>query len=806
MTRIFTLLLLLLASSTSVFAQNQDERDCSSDAHQATLMQDSDYAQRQQLRMQKMRLQLESDGNRSADCANTIVLPMVFHFQNVNNPDVQCLRDLAAVQLQILNDDYQGVNGDIDLWSGGNGSSQFFPGASNGESCIQFCTPTTGHPSGYGLADGDPAVTINQFSGSFSGDWSGYVNVFVRNIGALGFSPLGGEGNGDGVTVDNSAFGTGAGCSGFVPGAPYDLGRTLTHELGHYLGLSHIWGGGCNQDDGVADTPEQSSSYGGCPGNTATSCGSTDMHMNYMDYVFDECMYMFSAGQVGVMDAYAAANLQNVINNAANCGDGGDGGGGGGGGPVTRTIDFGTTEILVDEGTADCTSGGTRSVTLPLTISGAPEENVTIDVAVTGSAVAGEDFNAVTTSVTFPAGGTDDQFIEFSILEDNITEDDEFIELNFSIDAAVGNVVAGESFAYIALLNDDTDLADNNAVQTAANDNSGFALFNFGPFATVDFFDQNTGAVMMTLINNSAHDFGCTQVMVDRGSGNNPGAEPSPASEVAFLTDKTFFISPENNSFSDAYRVRLYYTAAEVAGFLQEAEQPVWNLRMYNSGNFISNATELIEATVVQEEFGNNVYFEATYSDGLSGLAIGVAAATLPVEMSGFTATALEKSVVLNWTTAREESNEGFTVQRRAAGVDRFERLGWVSATAGNTGGDYAFIDRNAAPGLTYFYQLLQRDTDGTETASAIVSAFLEGGARLTAWPNPAGDRLEVAITTETAGIMRLTTTGGRTLTEQDFASGSTSTTLNMTKIPAGVYLLIIKTERETLVRKIVRK
>lgn len=800
MTRLLTSFLLLLAGSTLVLAQNQDERDCSSDAHQATLMQDSDYAQRQQLRMQKMRLELESGGNRSADCANTIVLPMVFHFQNVNNPDVQCLRDLAAVQLQILNDDYQGVNGDIDLWSGGNGSSQFFPGASNGESCIQFCTPTTGHPTGFGLAEGDPAITINQVSGSFSGDWSGYINVFVRNIGALGFSPLGGEGDGDGVTIDNSAFGSGAGCSGFVPSSPYNLGRTLTHELGHYLGLSHIWGGGCGQDDGIADTPNQSSSYGGCPGNTEASCGSTDMHMNYMDYVFDQCMYMFSADQVGVMDAYAAANLQNVISNAATCGDGG------GGGPVTRTIDFGTTEILADEGTADCTSGGTRSVILPLTISGAPEESVTVDVMVTGSAVAGEDFNAVTTTVIFPAGGTADQFIEFSVLEDNVPENDEFIELNFSIDAAVGNITAGESFAYIALLNDDVALSANNDIQTTANDDSGFAFFNFGPFSTVDFFDQNTGAVMMTLINNSDHDFGCTQVMVDRGSGSNPGAEPSAASEAAFLTDKTFFVSPENNDFSAAYRVRLYYTAAEVAGFLQEADQPVWDLRMYSSGNFIGNATELIEATVVQEAFGNNVYFESTFTDGLSGLAIGVAPATLPVEMTRFTATAQDKFIALDWNTAREESNEGFTVQRRTAEDNRFQRLDWVGATGNESGASYTFNDRTAVSGVTYFYQLLQRDTDGTETASAIVSATLKGGARVSAWPNPAGDRLEVTIATETAGHLRLATTDGRTLVQRNFTGGETSSTLNLTDVPAGVYLLMVKTDRETLVRKIVRK
>ena len=173
------------------------------------------------------------------------------------------------------------------------------------------------------------AVTVNGSNGSFDGNWSGYINIFVRNIGALGFSPLGGNGNGDGITIDNGAFGSGAGCAGFSPNFPFNLGRTVTHELGHYLDLDHIWGGGCGADDGINDTPNQANSYGGCPSINSSSCGSTDMHMNYMDYVNDRCMYMFSALQVSRMDNYATGNLQNVIGNSdvLDC----DGGGGGGG-------------------------------------------------------------------------------------------------------------------------------------------------------------------------------------------------------------------------------------------------------------------------------------------------------------------------------------------------------------------------------------------------------------------------------------------------------------------------------------------
>ena len=98
----------------------------------------------------------------------------------------------------------------------------------------------------------------------------------------------------------------------------------MTHELGHYLLLDHIWGGsgGCNDDDLVNDTPVSSQEYYGCPNLGVTSCSSNDMHMSYMDYTNDACMYMFSAGQIARAENYVATSLQNVVNNtAAVCGD-----------------------------------------------------------------------------------------------------------------------------------------------------------------------------------------------------------------------------------------------------------------------------------------------------------------------------------------------------------------------------------------------------------------------------------------------------------------------------------------------------
>jgi hypothetical protein len=123
-----------------------------------------------------------------------------------------------------------------------------------------------------------------------------HLNIWVCNIGGgiLGYAQFpGGSAETDGVVISPQYFGN----TGFVS-APFDEGRTGTHEVGHYLNLRHIWGDGrCRQDDFVADTPSSDGPNYGCPSYPTANCKSNDMTMNYMDYTNDDCMYMFSEGQ-----------------------------------------------------------------------------------------------------------------------------------------------------------------------------------------------------------------------------------------------------------------------------------------------------------------------------------------------------------------------------------------------------------------------------------------------------------------------------------------------------------------------------
>ncbi len=255
---------------------------------------------------------------RSNNCSNPIQLPIAIHFQEIINPDLVCLRALAEDQVNILNRDLQGNNADTLLWQAQTSS---FPNTFQGNTCIELVLANKNHPNGFGLSDGDVAVTINQTSGDYVPAWSGYVNIVVRNIIDLGYAPLGGAGNGDAINVDDNAFGTFS-CGQVIPQAPYHLGRTVVHELGHYLYLNHIWAnefdtGGCAFDDGITDTPTTDGPHYGCP-SLGASCGSNDLHMNYLDYVNDACMYMFTEGQAQVMEQWAATNLQPLIANVNN--------------------------------------------------------------------------------------------------------------------------------------------------------------------------------------------------------------------------------------------------------------------------------------------------------------------------------------------------------------------------------------------------------------------------------------------------------------------------------------------------------
>ena len=146
----------------------------------------------------------------------------------------------------------------------------------------------------------DPTQYLNIWTCRFGGSSSsllGYAQ-FPDNSGLSGLNASGGSASTDGVIINYNAFGTSALDDGtFNLNPTYNLGRTSTHEIGHWLGLRHIWGdGGCGVDDFCNDTPVAGAANYGCP-HGHVSCGTTDMIENYMDYTDDNCMNIFTQDQ-----------------------------------------------------------------------------------------------------------------------------------------------------------------------------------------------------------------------------------------------------------------------------------------------------------------------------------------------------------------------------------------------------------------------------------------------------------------------------------------------------------------------------
>ena len=155
----------------------------------------------------------------------------------------------------------------------------------------------------------DDAVKSNATGGSDPWPSAKYLNIWVCTLegGLLGYAQFpGGPPATDGVVILNSAFGTTG-----TAAAPFNLGRTTTHEIGHWLNLFHVWGdtNDCSGSDMVADTPQQQLPNFGTPTFPHVSCGNGpngDMFVNYMDYVDDRAMVMFTQGQVARMAAALA--------------------------------------------------------------------------------------------------------------------------------------------------------------------------------------------------------------------------------------------------------------------------------------------------------------------------------------------------------------------------------------------------------------------------------------------------------------------------------------------------------------------
>ncbi|WP_205857664.1 zinc metalloprotease [Phytoactinopolyspora endophytica] len=259
---------------------------------------------------------------RAAAREETVRIPVVVHVvwasdeQNINDAQVQS-------QIDVLNADFRADIADSDrvpeVWRSlvGDARVEFFlatedPAGEPTNGVIRTNTAMTAF-------DTDDAVKSAATGGSDPWPADRYLNIWVCQLtgGVVGYAQFpGGPAATDGVVVTYTAFGTTGSAA-----APFNGGRTTTHEVGHWLNLRHVWGDdgdGCHGSDFVDDTPNQAGPSRGCPTFPTVSCDNGpdgDMFMNFMDYTDDACMLMFTQGQVERIDAALAgprASLSNL--------------------------------------------------------------------------------------------------------------------------------------------------------------------------------------------------------------------------------------------------------------------------------------------------------------------------------------------------------------------------------------------------------------------------------------------------------------------------------------------------------------
>jgi len=233
-------------------------------------------------------------------------------------------------QITVLNQDFRRMTG-----TPGHNTN-----AVGADTEIQFCLAkkdpngnvTTGITRTQGISGSYTDTAFNIVKPNTQWDPTKYLNIWVADLGAqlLGYAQFphangvisgmsggyaGGNANTDGVVMGPNFFGS-SDITTVNGSAPYDKGRTTTHEVGHWLGLKHITGDSNCGDDNCADTPTQGAQTGqGTACNPTTSCSSTDMIENYMDYSNDTCMNIFTADQTARMRA-----ILNPANNIVNRG------------------------------------------------------------------------------------------------------------------------------------------------------------------------------------------------------------------------------------------------------------------------------------------------------------------------------------------------------------------------------------------------------------------------------------------------------------------------------------------------------
>jgi len=335
------------------------------------------------------------------------------------------------------------------------------------------------------------------------------------------------------------------------------------------------------------------------------------------------------------------------------------------------------------------------------------------------------------------------------------------------------------------------------------------------------YFYSSSGEIMARVRNLTAHDYGCTQVIIDRaGTASTQFWNTNTAN---YLMDKTFRIIPTTNNGAGQYEVTLYFTQAEVQGW-EAATGQLWNnIQMVKIPSQISNVTpatpepdgsgtvQVVSPTL--GTLGTNYTMTYTFTNGFSGFGAGIPGSppTLPVSLLNFTGRLQKNNVLLGWSTSYEHNNRGFEIEKSYDGVS-FRKIGFV-ASGGNSNAirNYSFIDKESAVQFNY-YRLRMVDFDNTAKLSEVILVKnTQAVQQVRVINNPFSTYIDLRFDRLPAGRVniQLNDVNGRKIAETEYSNIQQATLrfdLSMGYLSRGVYILSVEADRQRYTQKVVRQ
>ena len=684
--------------------------------------------------LEKIERQMQKwiDENQSSALKQIVVtVPVVVHV--VYNNSAQNIPDNQIFsQIDVLNEDFRKLNADASLipaiWQSVAADVE-----------IEFCLATrdpNGNPTN-GITRTATSTTsfgtnnnikFNATGGKDIWNRNEYLNIWVGNLsgGLLGYAQFpGGNAATDGIVCHYLAFGR----IGTLY-TNYNKGRTATHEIGHWLNLRHIWGddgNGCSGTDFVGDTPNQTGNNCCCPtfplldACTPTSPGV--MFMNYMDYTYDNCMYMFTNGQGQRMLAALNGSRAGLLASQGCV-------------PILA-LDAGILNIISPLGTSCLTTinpqvelrnfGNTTltGVNIHYQLNSGPVSvyNWTGSLSTGSSVIVNLPSQTVTAGThTFtaytsqPNGSTDgysandSETITFTILSPVASQTIPFFQ---GFDAS--------TFPPAGWILQNSD--NNNTWERVTNANG------FGTSTACARMDHYSGVVNIS----GQSDYLYTPAI-------NFSAETPPLSmefSVAYAR------------YNSIYKDSLFVLVSEDCGqtwfrIYSKGNNPTLATAPDNTTGFVPTAAQWRKETINIDTYAGkpNVKFAFQAKSGWGNYCyvddINIyKQQVLPIELLSFTAKAEENSVLLNWTTATEKDNEKFILEKSKDGTN-FSELAQLAGSGNSLVAiNYQYRDDSPYSGVNY-YKLFQKDSDGKLNFSGITAInFLPKKSGIKIFPNP---------------------------------------------------------------------